>query len=338
MSWMDSWSRPNKSQATPPPFYLTHGDSVPYCHTCGRVIGIAALTPAISHIVAPLTTVAGTRRANTSKAAATEVKYCSDKCKRHKPSNAPESLERKIGTALAALLEGLQPPGDAGDASDVVVPSVKPQHKLKKGDPRIIVKLSELETAVFGNRQDPEKVYGRRKNRKARFIPESGEWKSVDMEDRPMTVEQTEDEGMDTAGSLSEGSIEGALDGVTLHDHIRLPQTQSDVNFSVGGERGWSEKIDETPEMLAKRREGQKKADEKALVKSAARRAVAFGLLVDSPVREKASGKKPKKGQDKAQSGDGAEQVRRKCEALMNGQVVEPSFAKGDWSIRWRED
>ena len=41
MSWMDSWSRPSKSQATPAPFYLLPGgESTPYCKTCGRVIGL----------------------------------------------------------------------------------------------------------------------------------------------------------------------------------------------------------------------------------------------------------------------------------------------------------
>jgi len=40
MSWMDSWSRPSKHAVTPPPLYLTGGDSVPYCHSCGRVIGM----------------------------------------------------------------------------------------------------------------------------------------------------------------------------------------------------------------------------------------------------------------------------------------------------------
>jgi hypothetical protein len=39
MSWMDSWSRPTKSQATPAPYYLLPGgESTPYCKTCGRVI------------------------------------------------------------------------------------------------------------------------------------------------------------------------------------------------------------------------------------------------------------------------------------------------------------
>lgn len=38
MSWMDSWSRPGKHAAVPPPLYLTQGDQVAYCRTCGRVI------------------------------------------------------------------------------------------------------------------------------------------------------------------------------------------------------------------------------------------------------------------------------------------------------------
>ena len=58
------------------------------------------------------------------------------------------------------------------------------------------------------------------------------------------------------------------------------------------------------------------------MVRRAARRAVVFGLAADD-------------------AGDATLQnvadQRRKCEAVMHGQVVEPSFAKGNWSIRWRE-
>ncbi|KAK5114824.1 hypothetical protein LTR62_001981 [Meristemomyces frigidus] len=350
MSWMDSWSRPAKSQATPAPLYLTHGDSVPYCHTCGRVIG--------------------QRRANTSKASSTAVKYCSDRCKKTKPSTAAGSLEVRIEEALTALLLGLPPPplpsinNDNNEAeAKPPPPVVKPKQKPKKGDPRLIILLSELETAVFGDRSDPEKVYGRRKNRRARFIPEKGEWKTVDMVSPPGSASSSDDGEDDddtapesgTAGSLTdtdEGFVDGG--GVSLNPHVRAPQTQSEVNFSVGGERGWGERIAETEEMLRRRREGQKRAEEKEMVKCAARRAVAFGLVVDAPADEggkggggggkRGGGKKGKGGAtaaaDVQEGGIGGEggKIRRKCEALMNDQVVEPSFAKGDWSIRWRED
>ena len=40
-----------------------------------------------------------------------------------------------------------------------------------------------MEAAVFGARHNPEKVFGRKKNRARRGAPEPKEWKSVDMED-----------------------------------------------------------------------------------------------------------------------------------------------------------
>jgi hypothetical protein len=49
------------------------------------------------------------------------------------------------------------------------------------------------------------------------------------------------------------------------------------------------------------------------MVRKAARRGCAFGFVVDG-------------------AGE-----RRKCEAVMKGVVVEASFAKGEWGIRWRE-
>ena len=241
---------------------------------------------------------------------------------------------------MTALLEGRDSsPAPEGDGPETA--PVKPKHKPKKGDPRIVVQLSELETAVFGDRTDPTKVYGRRKNRRARFVQDKGEWKTVDMESdsEPAGSHAPDQDGDDdTAGSITDGSIEDDIPGgIYLNKRIRAPQTESEINFSAGGgERGWAEKIEETPEMLAKRREGQKRAEEKETVKSAARRAVAFGLLVDASLPEQ-SGKRRKKAKGEEPE-DMPQKVARKCEALMNGTVVEPSFAKGDWSIRWRED
>ena len=125
------------------------------------------------------------------------------------------------------------------------------------------------------------------------------------------------------------------------------------MNGSIGGEKGWAEKIAETPEMLQKRLEGQKRAEQRELVRCAARRLCAFGVLTDGLVEgEDARGKGPKektkrkgKGKDKGKDGlggdDGSDEKRqeswKKCEAVMRGNVVEASYAKGDWGIRWRE-
>lgn len=231
-------------------------------------------------------------------------------------------MDERIESALLALLLGEehQSPGTSCEMS-------KAKRKVKKGDPRIIVSMSDVETAVFGNVDDPERIYGRNKNRAKRGLPDAEEWRSVDMEDE---VQQLQSRPVEVSYDVS--IIDSALtesDVVSIQNHVRPSQLNSDVNGSIGGEKGWSERIEETPEMLQKRLKGQKKAQNRELVRSAARRAVTFGLLVDGiyeqPTQNRTHCERPEK-------------VRRKCEALMNGRVVDPSFAKGDWSIRWRED
>ena len=206
--------------------------------------------------------------------------------------------------------------------------------KVVKGDHRIIVECGTAEQVVFQREKDPEKVYGRRKNRKARFVVEKPEdWRSVDMVDSPQRSAPLD--GADSSSEENASDSEAEYDGgVVLEsadsrpdDHalgdtveygygggkVRPPQQVNDVNGSVGGEKGWAERIEETDDMKAKRREGQRRANEREMVRKAARRACAFGLTIEG------------------------EAEKRKCEAVMKGAVVEASFAKGEWGIRWRE-
>jgi len=340
MSWMDSWSRPNKHAATPPPLYLTVGDSVPYCHSCGRVIG------------------------DRKKHGGSEVKYCSSRCRNSKPG----PIDRKIEAAFAALLNGASPEslkaGDDQDAQQEKAPAdgkYDKKHKKKgsksmKGDQRLTINCQTVEEVVFQREKDPEKVFGRRKNRKARFVVEKPEdWRSVDMVDNPTTTSAagsstqppaptslTSEDGNDTLSDSDSDSIEQE-GGIVLEEtkapkpsnltanntttdvlpdtieygygsgKIRPPQDQNDVNGSVGGEKGWAERTEETEEQKAKRREGQRRADEREMVRKAARRGCAFGFAVEG------------------------EEEKKKCEAIMKGTVVEASFAKGEWGVRWRE-
>lgn len=60
------------------------------------------------------------------------------------------------------------------------------------------------------------------------------------------------------------------------------------------------------------RERGMQKAKEREMVRRAARRGVAFGFELEE-------GKK------------------RSVEAIQRGRVVESSFAKGEWGVRWRE-
>lgn len=135
---------------------------------------------------------------------------------------------------------------------------------------------------------------------------------------------------------------------------VRPPQSHSEVNGSIGGEKGWAEKIAETPEMLQKRLEGQKRADERESVRCAARRLCAFGVVDDGQIGDndardkgakgkgKGKGKEKEKGRSAVSVDDDSDERRRqerrkKCEAVMSGNVVEASYAKGEWGVRWRE-
>lgn len=154
----------------------------------------------------------------------------------------------------------------------------------------------------------------------------------------------------DDSESDSDSITNDQADIVSLR--VRPPQSESEVNGSIGGEKGWAEKIVETPEMLQKRLEGQKRAEEREAVRCVARRLCAFGIVVDNPVGEgdgnirgakgKGKGKIKEKEKDVV-AGDGDDneerqkERRRKCEAVMSGNVVEASYAKGEWGIRWRE-
>ena len=237
-----------------------------------------------------------------------------------------------------AMLNGKSSEGlhDDHENPTGVTREIRPERKAK-GDPRIIVDCADVEAAVFGRRKDPEKVFGRKKNRAARGVQERPEdWRSVDMLDDPPAQPAGTNENDSGAASDVRSVLEEGKDNVGLlldptktfgGGKIRPPQEKSAVNGSVGGEKGWAERIEETEEMRLKRLDGRKKADEREMVRKAARRGCAFGFVVPQESdREKLKGTTLP-----------SMECRRKCEAIMKGAVVEASFAKGDWGIRWRE-
>ncbi|KAH7121767.1 hypothetical protein B0J13DRAFT_567243 [Dactylonectria estremocensis] len=281
MSWMDSWSRPSKSQATPAPYYLLPGgESTPYCHSCGRVIS---------------------NRRTTAKAKAdTPVKYCSSRCRTSKPGRLDRELEKAFVQYLSAESE---------DTKQATKGKGKQKGKHAKGDHRVLVACSTVEESVFGphrsSMENTEDVIDDEPT--SAMVPPPPDY----------PVSLFLDEDMDLSGNLKdEKYVDGdalARMSVRSGTRIRPPQSISQVNGSVGGEKGLAERIQETDAMLEKRKEGQKRAKEREMTKCAARRGVIFGFDV----------------------GDGKSRL---CEAVMAGKVVEPSFAKGDWAIRWRDE
>ncbi|CAJ2512328.1 Uu.00g053430.m01.CDS01 [Anthostomella pinea] len=318
MSWMDSWSRPGKSQATPAPYYLLPGgESTPYCRSCGRVVS--------------------SRKVNNSAEAATKndkdkdnvvtatAKYCSARCRHSKP----RKLDRDIEAAFVRLLcgeeveverAGAGEKGGGGDGdrdggiggelakgnqpeehttrnaktkpkTNPKVKVVNNKKKAVKGDPRILVSCDEVETAVFGPRNsDPEKTFGRKKNRASRVLPTSSENEN---ENETSNGRRQEGEGgvgdeEDTVaihsgdGSLGDFDVDeeevaarpDIIDGDVLArlsirsgTRVRPPQTVSEVNGSVGGEKGRAERIEETEEMARRRAEGQRWARQREMVR-----------------------------------------------------------------------
>ncbi|KAM0192771.1 hypothetical protein ACHAPI_008132 [Fusarium lateritium] len=292
MSWMDSWSRPSKSQATPVPFYLLPGgEATPYCHSCGRVIS--------------------TRRTTATANTNTPAKYCSSRCRTQKPGKLDRELEKAFVTLLIAEA------GHPVEAKKQTKGGNSGKHKKgknSKGDNRILVSCSAAEELVFGpNRTSMEE---------GETNEDSHEEEETHQEQEPEPTQAPSEprssaEDMDISGNLKDDNhVDGdvlARMSVRSGTRVRPPQSVSEVNGSVGGEKGRAERIHETDAMLEKRRQGQKRAKEREMTKCAARRGVVFGFSV------------------------GEDGEKRLCEAVMSGKVVEPSFAKGDWAIRWRE-
>ncbi|RYO98352.1 hypothetical protein DL764_007105 [Monosporascus ibericus] len=342
MSWMDSWSRPGNSQATPAPYYLlAGGEETPYCRSCGRVVSTRKINAAAT-------------KSGGDPKGATPAKYCSARCRNNKPGR----LDREIEAAFVRMLEGQkeeeenqkQEVGEAGNGvHDDHPPEQKGASGMKaaqnrdgqrnskmkknraaKGDPRILVSCDEVERRVFGDRGDPEKTFGRKKNRTSRALPTSTE-EEDDGNDPTEKADADGDGDGDSAIALEEDDVISeehapAVDGDVLArmsvrsgTRVRPPQSSSEVNGSVGGEKGRAERAEETEEMARRRLDGLRRAQQKEMVRSAARRGIAFGFVGGG------GGSSSK------------EETRRKCEAVMLGKVVEPSFAKGNWGIRWRE-
>ncbi|KXJ95406.1 hypothetical protein Micbo1qcDRAFT_217140 [Microdochium bolleyi] len=444
MSWMDSWSRPGKSQAVPAPYYLLPGgEATPYCRSCGRVISSRRATTTAS-----ATTI---NDAAATGDAAAQVKYCSARCRHSKPGR----LDREIEETFARLLQGQSREavatamGRGGGGDDktcsvedggqrpVKMSSTAPgkgdqnqQHKRQKsksakGESRILVLCDEVEEIIFGKQADPAKVFGRKKNRASRVIkgtdqdddggaggegtaaagtanerlPSYGVTKfQTDSDDSAIELHSDDDDlhehdneydedggssggggGDDEHGGELRKSVSnsnnnhGSADGHTVASlsirsgtRVRPAQTVSEVNGSVGGEKGWAERAGESEEMAQRRIEGQQRAQRKEMVRCAARRGVVFGFRLDhggsgggggeeasgpsatqheqqrgnadKPSTKKRAKKASKTSRASNDGEDDAEPAARKCEAVMQGKVVEPSYAKGNWGVRWRED
>ncbi|KAF5640026.1 chitinase [Fusarium tjaetaba] len=245
-----------------------------------------------------------TRRTTATANTNTPAKYCSSRCRTQKPGK----LDRELEKAFVKLLTAEESRGD--EAKKQAKGGKHKKGKNSKGDNRVLVPCSAAEELVFG----PNRTSMEGENEEHR----SDEEETNEMEQTQAPSESCTSEDMDLSGNIikDDNHIDGdvlARMSVRSGTRIRPPQSVSEVNGSVGGEKGRAERIHETDAMLEKRKQGQKRAKEREMTKCAARRGVVFGFTVSD------------------------EGEKRLCEAVMAGKIVEPSFAKGDWAIRWRE-
>ena len=90
--------------------------------------------------------------------------------------------------------------------------------------------------------------------------------------------------------------------GVRLHCPVETPTATTTNPMRA--------KMDGAPHIATPMERGMQKAKEREMVRRAARRGVAFGFEME-------------------------EGGRRSVEAVQGGRVVESSFAKGEWGVRW---
>ncbi|KAK5021300.1 hypothetical protein LTS07_011139 [Exophiala sideris] len=288
MSWMDSWSRPGKRSAVPPPFYLTQGENAAYCQSCGRVMNSRKVQKDQNKV----------------------IKYCSDGCRHHRPG----PLDRKVERRIVALLN---------DEPESGIEKTAAKSKLVKGDRRAVVTMDEIEEIMFGSKADETKA------------------------------EDTDSVGSAAAGLSDTSDVESTIANpnhqASAPDNAGEPKSRdtspglavSDTNDSLDDETGHVGPPLSESEKLKRMQEGNRRVEHREMVRKAARRLIVFGFLQKAPQGRDKGPKRSEKRSNKAGKPVVDESTGphlRKCEALMNGSVVEPSYAKGNWAIRWREE
>ena len=135
--------------------------------------------------------------------------------------------------------------------------------------------------------------------------------------------------------------------GVPLPPSLSHPTSISTSNSSTKTATASLNNGSTVKPLLTSQQRGLFKAREREMVRQAARRGVAFGFEVevgvegeDNVERRKMEGRKREDGNKGGKEGEGkkveGKVVRRKVECVQGGRVVESSFARGEWGVRWR--
>ena len=214
------------------------------------------------------------------------------------------SLEARIEALFVDLLDG------ADDENKSTI------NRGTKGDRRRIVMCQEVESLIFGgNAQKPlpeEPAKGRRQKKKKRGIPEGSH------PDEPAAFDESD---------LDEYALEDEVGGVPIY--LDYPKKREN---DLSNSRVENSNVQLTDADVQRRRAGQERADQRELVRQAGRRGVVFGFWYPKPLDDqRRHNAKPRiKGVEEEEK-----EAKRKVEIMQRGKIVEGSFAKGEWGVRW---
>lgn len=202
----------------------------------------------------------------------------------------------------------------------------KQKHKPRTKDAENLVLCSTVERFVFGENESNLSLYPKQPKKTT---------SDCESEEYPF-----EDSGYDFE---SNSSLHDGTDRTlpALGSGVSLKSANSHENLQVSSGKGTEHYLEEQQD---KAKLGMIKAEQKEIVKRAARRGCVFGFALASNSGDTLTfnnGDNMKmfaENKLKPNFDNDAIDARRKCEAVSNGRVVEPSFAKGNWGIRWRED
>lgn len=300
MSSATQWSRPCKQQALPSPLYLLPGgNTIPYCHRCGRVISL--------------------RKIQSSQRSNSVIKYCSQGCR----SRGLGQWDRVAENIFIALLEGKDVDPEVirqWRETPMALTETKANPRAVKKS-QITVMCFKVERIISSMRQLIGQTLGPTNSSSSKNIDDTDHGKDGNT---PSCTSLNHEQARYLDGSHASSQSEA--------DAAEWFSKQSAV------ENGAKSEQDD-----AKRR-GQKKAEEREIVRCAARRLCVLGLPLQSETeadslavgREGRGRVKESKSTKNRTVND--HEVLQKCEAVLpNGKVVEPSFAKGDFGIRWRD-
>ena len=144
-------------------------------------------------------------------------------------------------------------------------------------------------------------------------------------------LRQTKNKGAVVSCSAVEETVFQPSDQTEQQEGLESTNPDATPDSDIGG--GNDGEIKEEGKKKKRQERGMQKAREREMVRQAARRLVVFGVptTVSSAVADGDGDH-----DEQADRADSKDEASMQLEAVQGERVVEPSFAKGEWGVRWK--